>query len=932
MRIGQQRGSIKFCQLFAFVVLTAGLGLSVAACSKSDQTETKEQPNVTFDASKLPRVSGAKEVYANPATTIFTSPEPVAQTADTLGKALAAVGWQSYAAPHAAQTTDPNIKLMTFKRDAQAFSAFITVAPAQNNATNVQYAAVEIKNDLPFPKDASAIEYDPNRPLLLLVTGEPVDKTLDFYRKGLETAGWSLWSQKLNEIQPAGGASGEITKSGAYAYYVQGNRRLAVLQLQRAEAGPTKVKFEELPVSMLASMQREFFNSDNTGAAQVDVSTLPRLEGAMVNSARSSGDRLIYLAPGSLPATVAATEKLLAADGWKKYEGPLEEHHETLAAFKKGRQGLSVSYSMVPRQPGNSSVDYSPARLRFALAIPDDATDVLFDENRPYLNFVTAGTTDATLGFFRKELAASGWSPLVATDAVSKWPNAKLDEQPANGTVAYFIRGTQRPIVLTLLRRDDGKTSAEIKVPPFAEVQTIAADGDVFGLPKPKPAKSAGGTRSDTEHTLHATVPAEVDIVLAFYRGELAALNWKEEAGAVVNAQNAVLNFTAPEGPAVLTLGHKYDLTTVSLVLHIPKPAVKPAPALNAATALDDTMKQMQQMMRDAGAAGIQAQPAPAQAPRTAEAPIKALADDKTPVPVPDSAHDVEFDGNEGRLEFSADSSVAAIAEFYRSTMKDRDWSSRSSVVNNANIVVLNFAKADKSVSITALRMGPKTKVTAHGEGLQVATAPAAKAPVQASADDLVAEESGGLPLPKRHTMSVGSRTQFRRELKASVPLELTDVLGFYRRELGKLNWNEETKGTTIGAESVVIAYTTTQGPGTLKLSRKDDATDVELVTRDPGAASKGGVLPKAGQGRVLISNLTEQEAAITLNNKTLKVAAGAGTKNPDGPILDLPPGKYQYSIKLQGRAIKPDVLEVGADETWGLVIGPGGGLPLQAY
>ena len=69
---------------------------------------------------------------------------------------------------------------------------------------------------------------------------------------------------------------------------------------------------------------------------------------------------------------------------------------------------------------------------------------------------------------------------------------------------------------------------------------------------------------------------------------------------------------------------------------------------------------------------------------------------------------------------------------------------------------------------------------------------------MQASAEDLEAEESGGLPVPKRHTMSEGTKTPFRRERQASVPLELTDVLGFYRRELGKLNWKEESKGTTM--------------------------------------------------------------------------------------------------------------------------------------
>lgn len=40
-------------------------------------------------------------------------------------------------------------------------------------ATSLQYNAVVLKNDLPFSKDASNIEFDPNKPLLTLISGEP---------------------------------------------------------------------------------------------------------------------------------------------------------------------------------------------------------------------------------------------------------------------------------------------------------------------------------------------------------------------------------------------------------------------------------------------------------------------------------------------------------------------------------------------------------------------------------------------------------------------------------------------------------------------------------------------------------------------------------------------------------------------------------------
>jgi len=270
--------------------------------------------------------------------------------------------------------------------------------------------------------------------------------------------------------------------------------------------------------------------------------------------------------------------------------------------------------------------------------------------------------------------------------------------------------------------------------------------------------------------------------------------------------------------------------------------------------------------------------------------------------------------------------------------MKEQGWGSRSSVINNANMVVLNFAKAGKSASFTIMRMGSKTNVSAEGSGLKMAggapagSAAQTKEAAPASADDLVAEESGGLPLPKRHTMSEGTSTPFRHELKASVPLALNDVLGFYKRELGKRNWKEEAKGAVTTADKVVIAYTTADGPAVLTLERKDKDIGVSLVTKNPGAAAKVGILPKPGQVKIMFGNINQSEAAITFNNKTIKVAAGAGTKRPDGPTLDLAPGKYKYSIKLPGKPAQSETVEVGPDEIWGLMIGPGGVLPLQAY
>ena len=393
-------------------LLLGGCNESATQAQTPAGTEAKAQAKVdnnAFDTSRLPRVAGAKELYASAAMTNFTSPDPVAQTADALDKALSTAGWQKYEPPFTSKSEDPNLRQMTLKKGTQALSVFITVAPAQNNAaTNVQYTGVPLQTDLPFTKDASNVEYSPERPLLTLITAQPVSETLDYYRKELGDRGWALWSEKLDAKQPAGGASGNVREHGGSADYVSDKDPSVtlILTMQQAEAGQYKVELKEYPVDILASMHKAYLNGGNTNAEPIDVSQLPRLDGATVKTATPT--EVSYSVPGPVEAAIAATKKMLFADGWQAYTAPLEETYALNLNLKKGAQGLSVLFTMPSGQPVHAGVDYSPTRLPFALPFPANATDIVFDENRPYLNCTMAGTIDAARDFFSTALAASG--------------------------------------------------------------------------------------------------------------------------------------------------------------------------------------------------------------------------------------------------------------------------------------------------------------------------------------------------------------------------------------------------------------------------------------------------------------------------------------------------------------------------------------------
>jgi catechol 2,3-dioxygenase-like lactoylglutathione lyase family enzyme len=688
----------------------------------------------------------------------------------------------------------------------------------------------------------------------------------------------------------------------------------------------------------------------------VDVRTLPRLEGAIDDAAHTESDHLRYGVPTVVAITSQATKKLLAANGWVQYLRPMDEPGGSLL-FKKGRQGLYVSFTQGLGRPDQSTVSYTANRLTASVPFPDDATNILFDERRPYLNCFTAAPVEASLDFFRTALTASGWLPLSAADAAADWPHAELDDKIVNGARAYFSYANrdggyqQPPIMLSLRRRDDGRTSVEIRVAPFALPQSLGVARESAGLPVPDhtPSSGSSGGPDSVRRTVQGLSVADIPAVLAFYRRELTARNWKEETNAAAAAapDEVTANFSSAEQTATLRLGRKYDLTVFNLATQMTEAALA-ARAAAKKQADDKFTSDADAMVKQVMAADEVRRAV--QAAGLSDAPLHALADQTTPVPVPvpENAENIKFDGAEGKLEFDSGSSVKAIAAFYRGILKPQGWKEQPSVINKPTMVEMEFSKGGKVLSFTAMQMGPKVNVSADGSGLVMAAARSDAKPARASNAaagnaaivPLEAEPDSALPVPKQHSMSSiasgklpGTDIPFRRELTASVPADLGSVLAFYRGELGKRGWKESAERAVVKPDQAELAFASPDGPAVLKLGRNDDETTVNLAQKIPAIAAKSEVMPKPGQAKLLLSNLGDGEATLTINKQAIRIAAGAGGPQAKGPTLELPPGKYRYSLKVAGGPVRTDEIELAADDAWGLMVGPGGDvLSLHVY
>jgi hypothetical protein len=198
-----------------------------------------------------------------------------------------------------------------------------------------------------------------------------------------------------------------------------------------------------------------------------------------------------------------------------------------------------------------------------------------------------------------------------------------------------------------------------------------------------------------------------------------------------------------------------------------------------------------------------------------------------------------------------------------------------------------------------------------------------------------------GLPLPEGWALATAKNSPLIRSVYAETPRDLAAVLGFYRTTLGERGWTENDHAV-VEADRAVIAFTTAHGPALLRLSREGDKTISELSQRKRAEAT-AGLLPKPGQVKLMLGNKTDDEAVITVNDQTIRLAAHAGEKLansdatagelPDGLKLDLPPGSYKVTLKVAGSAADNREFEVAANETWGLLVGPDGALlPMHLY
>ena len=470
-----------------------------------------------LDTGALPRVAGAKELYASPLSTIYAAPAPVAQAAAAAAKALSGDGWRQYAMANANEAKTDDVQVMNFKKGPLALSVLVTKSQPATTA-NVNYTAKPLANDLPFPPGATGIAFDPHEPILTCASSQPIAATLAFFNGQLAGMGWS----------PAPAGRNPNTDKAGHAYFVRPDHAPLLLVAQRGDDGATRIELKGVTAEDLAAELAPVKPVAVAAAppAPAPTATPDELSAAIAKQVQQATADITKSAASAAPAPKGATAP--AADG----------PAETLAAME-----------------GNTAT----------IPVPATAEAVKFDGANGSLDFETESSIKSVVAFYRAAMKPLGWES--EPSGIDK-PNMVVLDFSKDG----------KDIELTLMRPID-KTEVEASgeglvneaekaaAAPAPTAEDLAVE-EMGGFPYPNNHTLAESEGTPLRRAL--TVETELDLksVLGFYRQELGKRGWKEEAtGAAVAETSATLNFTSPDGPAVLKLERKDDKTNVSLVV-----------------------------------------------------------------------------------------------------------------------------------------------------------------------------------------------------------------------------------------------------------------------------------------------------------------------------------------------------------------------------
>ena len=197
-----------------------------------------------FDSRELPRVADAKSIYGGRATAMSVTPRKVADVAAETRKLLKAAGWAEYAQPFSQKAEDPEREMFELRQRGVSMTAYISVAPAQNGQTAIQYSTRMLRQELPAPANAEALEFDDHRPYLRCQIPGEMQGAIDFFSKALPEIGYS---EKR---------STNATGDGAFLVFRSPEKDVAFAELKKLDGDKIDATVRVMTAAVLAELDK----------------------------------------------------------------------------------------------------------------------------------------------------------------------------------------------------------------------------------------------------------------------------------------------------------------------------------------------------------------------------------------------------------------------------------------------------------------------------------------------------------------------------------------------------------------------------------------------------------------------------------------------------------------------------------------------------
>ena len=348
-----------------------------------------------IDTTRIARLPNSAELFAFPQSTAYTTALSVPEALTALSTLLVGANWQPYEQAFASQSTGQDLAIVYFKNDRQLLSVMISKAPAQNNATSISYTGLMTGHDLPFPKSASAIKYEPTRPYLACLSSSDPDSLSRELREGLIARGWRPWSPR--DAKRVDNAD-QKTEQGITAFYVHASAPSLRLSLAKRNDGQTSVAVEGLSADVLAALGKSVVNAD---ASSKDAESK--------DAVSKDAERTALPEPKAAPAAQEPADptKTLADDIMQEARAAIGEALRGIKEppFKSGKSKVGVEQAdagapLAAMRPGEAEAD-------LPVPLPEGSENISHDDGQ--LEFSNTASVSQVAAFYRSALKAAGW-------------------------------------------------------------------------------------------------------------------------------------------------------------------------------------------------------------------------------------------------------------------------------------------------------------------------------------------------------------------------------------------------------------------------------------------------------------------------------------------------------------------------------------------